>query len=65
MAFVSLQHCKGQLYNNEVLDVFLPAVHRILKHNMVSFTFLWSLIYKRRNFLVITDGQWTKHIGNI
>ncbi|CAH3133795.1 unnamed protein product [Porites lobata] len=28
------KHCKGQLYNNEVLDVFLPAVHRILKHNM-------------------------------
>ncbi|XP_027039689.1 C-Maf-inducing protein-like isoform X2 [Pocillopora damicornis] len=32
-AFFS-KHCKGQLYNNEVLDVFLPAVHRILKHNM-------------------------------
>lgn len=51
------KHCKGQSYNNEVLDVFLPAVHRILKHNMVSFTFLWSLIYKRHDFLVIMGGQ--------
>lgn len=57
MVFVSLQHCKGQSYNNEVLDVFLPAVHRILKHNMVSFTFLWSLIYKRHDFLVIMGGR--------
>ena len=30
------QHCKGQLYDGEVVDCFLPAVHRILKRNMVS-----------------------------
>ncbi|XP_073231692.1 C-Maf-inducing protein-like [Porites lutea] len=29
------KHCKGQLCNSEILDVFLPAAHRILKHNMV------------------------------
>ena len=59
MVFVSLQHCKGQSYNNEVLDVFLPAVHRILKHNMVSFTPLWLLIYKGVMFwlLWVVNGQ--------
>ncbi|XP_031565829.1 C-Maf-inducing protein-like isoform X2 [Actinia tenebrosa] len=28
------KHCKGQSQTFNVLDMFLPAVHRILKHNM-------------------------------
>lgn len=28
------QHCKGQPYNSDVMDIFEPSIHRILKHNM-------------------------------
>ena len=31
-----LKHCKDICNNNDIMDIFAPAVQRILKHNMVS-----------------------------